>query len=250
MRVSAASSSRTGDAQGVSQAVTRADVKLAVGVSEMGLDGLGGDEQGLGNLGIAQALGGELGGPAFRGGEGVSAAMGRAPRPGAGGVQLVTRVGLEHGGAHLVGQLQGFAQWRPGGRDLAGTALSCAEVKEGVAVGKHRGAGPEHADGVSEEFVAVVVWSGRCQGAQRHTRGARGSRPLGTFQPGPRERLGASGVAERVCSERRGPSPRDETGMVDTEALFELPAGSQCVAERLLGSSVGECQTSTRELDD
>jgi hypothetical protein len=83
MRVSAASSSGTGDAQGVTQVVTRADVKLAVGVSEMGLDGLGGDEQRLGNLGIAEALGGELGDPALRGGEGVSAAMGRAPRPGA-----------------------------------------------------------------------------------------------------------------------------------------------------------------------
>src|SRR6516165_7446581 len=90
------------------------DAQLAEGVGEVGLDGLLGDEQALGDLAVRLPGAGHAGNAQFAGGEGVAAAGGGSPRPGTGGEQFGQRAVLQSAVVALMGQRQAFFQRVPG----------------------------------------------------------------------------------------------------------------------------------------
>jgi hypothetical protein len=68
--------------------------ELVVGVAEVGLDGLDGDEEQLGDLAVGLVGRRQLRHPAFSGGQGGRAHEHAAPHPVPGGAQLQARLGL------------------------------------------------------------------------------------------------------------------------------------------------------------
>src|SRR3569833_2040722 len=73
-----------GSAEALGEADPRCDPELAVRRRQVDFDGLGGHEEGLGDVAVAVPLGGQSGYPALAGGEGLHAGTAHAagPRPG------------------------------------------------------------------------------------------------------------------------------------------------------------------------
>src|SRR6185369_16305421 len=109
------------------------DVELAEGVAEVGLDRRLGDEQVLGDLPVARAVGRQGGDPALARGQRVRAGQGGPPGPGAGREQLALHLGGQPGGAGALGEIERAEQRLPGLRPLAGSAQA------GAVVGQRQG---------------------------------------------------------------------------------------------------------------
>ncbi len=100
--------------------------ELAVGASQVHLDRAASEEQCLGDLAVAEAVGGHPRDPALLHGERVGTAQDGAPRARAGGLQLDDRpVGLDDRPAP-VGELQSLAE------RLAGVAPVAASSQGGA----------------------------------------------------------------------------------------------------------------------
>src|SRR5262252_3835965 len=106
------------------------DAQLAEGVGEVGLDGLLGDEQALGDLPVGLPGAGQAGDAQFAGSEGVAAAGGGPPGPGAGGEQFGQCAVLQGAGAALMSQRQAFFQRRPCGGAVIGAAFGGAQFDQ------------------------------------------------------------------------------------------------------------------------
>src|SRR3954453_2057821 len=78
-----------GGGEGAGELVAGADVELAVGVGEVDLDGLRGDEELLGDLAVGHRLGGHAGDATLAGGQGLDSAEGLAAGSDAGGAELL-----------------------------------------------------------------------------------------------------------------------------------------------------------------
>src|SRR5262249_44631728 len=97
---------------------------------EVGLDGLLGDEQALGDLLVGLPRAGQAGNAQFAGGEVVAAAGGGPPGAGTGGEQFGQRAGLQGAGAALMGQRQAFFQRLPGSGAVVGAAFGGAQFDQ------------------------------------------------------------------------------------------------------------------------
>jgi hypothetical protein len=110
------------------------DVELAVAVGEVHLDGAEGDEEGLRDLLVGVALGGELDDAELGGGERIAAGLCDAAGAGAGEAELVACLVDERGGAAAVGEVGALGENLPGVGALAGPADGTAEVDQGARV--------------------------------------------------------------------------------------------------------------------
>src|SRR5262245_8240371 len=93
-------------AEGVGELGPAADPELAVGAGEVTLDGLEGHVQLLGDLAIRAALGRQPRDAELARGERLGPGPPRAPRTGAGGVELLPRAPGERPGAAARGQVE------------------------------------------------------------------------------------------------------------------------------------------------
>lgn len=90
------------------------DAELAITVRQVHLDGPQGDEEGLGDLFVGLAFGGELDDPELCRGEGVAAGLGDAAGAGAGEPQLLQGMVDERRGAAAMGEIGALGERFPG----------------------------------------------------------------------------------------------------------------------------------------
>ena len=88
------------------QRATRSHTQLAVGVAEVLLDGLAGDEERLSDLDIRHALGGHLSDTMLAGSQGLDPRETRAPGPNADGSQFEPGTLGERSCATSIGDIQ------------------------------------------------------------------------------------------------------------------------------------------------
>ena len=112
------------------QLLARADVELGVRPPEVRLDRLAGHEQRLGDLGVRQPAGGEVGDPPLARGQRVDAAQLQPARARAGRQQVVARLLGEHGRAAALRQVERLAQRLARLAAAVGAPLRRAEVGE------------------------------------------------------------------------------------------------------------------------
>jgi CheY-like chemotaxis protein len=110
-RWSGLGSSAVGERSG--ELFARLDVEFAIAVGKVHLDGAERDEEGLRDLLVGVALGGELDDAELGGGEGVAAGLCDATGAGAGEAQLVARVEAPAAGSILGGGILVLPAVRP-----------------------------------------------------------------------------------------------------------------------------------------
>jgi hypothetical protein len=108
--------------------VSRVDLELAEDAGEVALDRAGGDEEGLGDLAVCQALAGELGDAAFAGGQRVESSENDPPWARTGGAELGLGVSGEASGSRLVGAVECLAEQL----SRLGTAIAPTEQRAEV----------------------------------------------------------------------------------------------------------------------
>src|SRR5215211_6858935 len=116
-----------------------ADVELAVGVAEVGLDRLEREEELLRDLAVGPAFGGHLGDAAFTGGEGLDPDWDEAAQLLAGGPELAVGALGERERATAPRQLEAGAQRLAGVASMAGAPQAGPKVGEGACVLEPRG---------------------------------------------------------------------------------------------------------------
>ena len=114
------------------------DTELAVGVGQVCLDGLGRDEQGLGDFGVGQGRGCQVGDSPFGGCERAEAGEGGTSRPRAEAVQLATCPVDQCRCAQRVGLCVATAERGQGCGVVTCVSLGCAEVDQRGGVFEQR----------------------------------------------------------------------------------------------------------------
>ena len=141
----------------------------------MTLDRACGDEEGLGNLAVAEALAGELGDPALAGCQRVEPSENDPARARTGGAEFGLGIFGEGSGAGVVRGVECLAQ------QLSSFGAPIAPAEKGAEVGKRaRSLQPsvctlEGVDGLAEQGRSTVTAGYDAGGTQRHAECARGA---------------------------------------------------------------------------
>src|SRR5581483_1397395 len=217
----------------------RVDLELPVDVGQVGLDGAEADEQGLRDLPVAHAPGGELGHPELGWGQRLRAADPPPPKPRPRRAQLAGGQPLEREGAEVGALVQAPPQDVARRRDPASPPQRRPVEHERPGVLDPRRRRGEDPDGLLERLEPTPVAPHEPERHERHA-----DRPRRPVAPGALEAvcdqlLGALALAELRRRDRRPRPPGADRGVQDPR-LVEHAAGLQRRLERPVGMAAGE----------
>jgi hypothetical protein len=154
-------------------------LQLAEDAREVTLDRACGDEEGLGDLAVGEALGGELGDAALAGRQRIEPSQNDPTRARTGGPELGLGVLGEGSGAGAVGSVESLAEELPRFGAAIAAPEQGAEVCEGARSLQAGVAALERGDGLAKQGRSTVTAGHDAGGTHRHAERARGAERAG-----------------------------------------------------------------------